>query len=275
MRLAQELQPALLLLENVPDIIRLGLDHIIETLCNQCNYELRWMVLGAHHLGAPHTRRRWFCLAIRRDAAAQDVLEQALSRLDAVDHRYPWDVQPHPPVMTLSVSTQRRQRCAALGNSVVPDCVRQAFHLLGRASAQTSKMWRSANRRPWPTHGICMRDADGVVEVRHWLPCLPLRTILDCQLVFDPDTYHNAKPRSKLQRTETLSGPTVARRWTTPRHGNVTASNVLTLRTLRDLPSQVRFERDTPDALRGGQISAEFVEYMMGYPIGWTELPEG
>lgn len=52
----------------------------------------------------------------------------------------------------------------------------------------------------------------------------------------------------------------------------VTASHVLTPRTLRDLPSQVRFERQTPEELRKGQLSPEFVEYMMGYPAGWTDV---
>lgn len=56
--------------------------------------------------------------------------------------------------------------------------------------------------------------------------------------MFDPTSFHSNKPRSKLQRMEAVPRPVAARRWTTPRHGNVTAANVLTLRTLRDLPTQ-------------------------------------
>jgi len=48
------------------------------------------------------------------------------------------------------------------------------------------------------------------------------------------------------------------------------AANVLTQRTVRDLPCQVRFERSTPDELRGGSVNPEFVEWLMGYPRGWT-----
>ena len=94
----------------------------------------------------------------------------------------------------------------------------------------------------------------------------------DKGLTFDPAVFSSDKPRSKLQRMDVVPGPVMARRWTTPRHGNVTAANVLTPRTLRDLPTQVRFERNTADELRSGQISPEFVEWMMGYSIGWTRL---
>ena len=60
----------------------------------------------------------------------------------------------------------------------------------------------------------------------------------------------------------------------TPRHGNVSDANILTERALRDLPSQVRFERTTRDELRGDQIAPEFVEYLMGFPIGWTHTED-
>jgi DNA (cytosine-5)-methyltransferase 1 len=64
-RLVEDLKPALVLLENVPDIVQLGMDTVVDSICKQEGYELRWMILGAHHLGAPHVRRRWFFLAIR------------------------------------------------------------------------------------------------------------------------------------------------------------------------------------------------------------------
>jgi hypothetical protein len=61
----------------------------------------------------------------------------------------------------------------------------------------------------------------------------------------------------------------VFRGWSTPRHSSHT-SNVITTRTCRDLPTQVRFERKTPDHLRRGVLNPEFVEWMMGYPKGYT-----
>lgn len=76
-------------------------------------------------------------------------------------------------------------------------------------------------------------------------------------------------------------------RFTTPRHGPVSAAHYLTVRGLRDLPTQIRFEQSTPDEVRTGQMTAEFVEYLIfssvftagnmelspGYPHGWTEVP--
>jgi DNA (cytosine-5)-methyltransferase 1 len=273
-RLVGELQPALLLLENVPDIVHLGMDTIVRSLCVAHGYELRWMILGAHHVGAPHVRRRWFCLAVRPDDAAYALVRTVCDRLEAEEASpaYAWDTVKPPPVMTLVEGRVRRTRCAALGNAVVPDCVRHAFRtLLRRRSRARPWMPGSAatGKRRWPLHGTCIVRA-GQVEVQQWKPELPVSPPLEMNLWFDPAVYRTGKPRSKLQTAVLLTLPVSARRWTTPRHGNVTAANVLTTRTLRDLPSQVRFERRTPDELRGGQISAEFVEYMMGYPIGWT-----
>ena len=97
---------------------------------------------------------------------------------------------------------------------------------------------------------------------------------VDHSLVFDPGVFKSAKKPSKLQTSPLVTKPITARRWATPRFGIVSAANYLTQRSLRDLPSQARFERSTPDGMRQGQISAEFVEYLMGYPIGWTEFTE-
>jgi hypothetical protein len=72
-------------------------------------------------------------------------------------------------------------------------------------------------------------------------------------------------------RARILRTPHHAQRFTTPRHTNVTAGKHLTERALRDLPSQLRFERGTPDDVRAGQVNPEFVEFLMGYPINWTQ----
>ena len=271
-RLVEDLKPALVLLENVPDIVQLGMDTVVDSICKQEGYELRWMILGAHHLGAPHVRRRWFCLAIRPDQSATAIAEKALCWLQSHPAPlYAWDSMQPPTAMTLTGGRTRRVRCAALGNAVVPDCVRYAFcSLLAFPSHTTPWVEKRRCKRTWPLHGTCKATVDGDLALHSWKPSFPQQQPMDMQLTFDPHTYQTGKPRNKLQTALLLELPVVARRWTTPRHGNVTAANVLTQRTLRDLPSQVRFERGTPDELRSGQISAEFVEYMMGYPIGWT-----
>ena len=61
-RLAEEVEPTFLFLENVPAIRTRGLDAVIEEL-TRLGYDLRWTMLSAEEVGAPHKRNRWFCLA--------------------------------------------------------------------------------------------------------------------------------------------------------------------------------------------------------------------
>lgn len=61
-RLATELKPAFLFLENVPAIRTRGLDIVIKEL-SRIGYDCRWTVVSAAELGAPHLRKRWFLLA--------------------------------------------------------------------------------------------------------------------------------------------------------------------------------------------------------------------
>lgn len=68
-RLAKEIKPTFLFLENVSAIRTRGLDRVIEEL-TEVGYDLRWCMLSASDVGAKHKRERWFLLAARRDALA-------------------------------------------------------------------------------------------------------------------------------------------------------------------------------------------------------------
>jgi DNA (cytosine-5)-methyltransferase 1 len=61
-RLAKELRPVFLFLENVPAIRSRGLDAVLKEL-TALGYDCRWTVISAASIGAPHKRERWFLLA--------------------------------------------------------------------------------------------------------------------------------------------------------------------------------------------------------------------
>ena len=61
-RLAQEIRPTFIFLENVPAIRTRGLPQVVRELA-AIRYSLRWGALSAFDVGAPHKRERWFCLA--------------------------------------------------------------------------------------------------------------------------------------------------------------------------------------------------------------------
>jgi len=62
MRLAQEVKPAFIFLENVPNIRTKGLDAVGGELAKR-GYDCRWGIVSAQEMGALHKRERWFLLA--------------------------------------------------------------------------------------------------------------------------------------------------------------------------------------------------------------------
>jgi hypothetical protein len=223
-----------------------------------------------------------------------------------------WSREPVPR-MTLDLDPSDMGRCRALGNAVIPDAVRYAFLYLwaggvkpgpelawrpalaaaGPAApilAEASEPMAAADVKAWPKDGIAYRNPaiPRAAALVHPLRDIP-RTAIGLRghgrkthpaltwapLVFSPHVYTPPDPTkvSAKRSTALLKAPVTKLLWCTPRYCNVTISTVLTERCLKDLPTQVRFEVHTPDALRGGRLNPAFVEWLMGYPTGWTEHP--
>jgi DNA (cytosine-5)-methyltransferase 1 len=66
-RIAGELRPRIVVLENVAAITARGLDAVLGTLA-ALGYDARWGGLRAAEVGAPHRRERWFCVCWLADA---------------------------------------------------------------------------------------------------------------------------------------------------------------------------------------------------------------
>ncbi|KAG5183000.1 S-adenosyl-L-methionine-dependent methyltransferase [Tribonema minus] len=252
-RVAQEFAPAFVFMENVPEVTSV-LKAVHEKM-NELGYDLRWCCLSAEAVGALHVRKRWFCLATKRGDSR--VLDRDIDGGVAMPD---WN-EAHEPKRLEPDSKQRKQRLALLGNSVVPRCVRAAFFHLWNAKDEGTPCAQ------YMMHG-CTRGAQvlscGPPPINS--PPPPLN------LVFDPSAFSTGKPPSVQCKRETVTDTAVRRsKWSTLRHGMTGACNVLTKRSMRDLPTQVRFEKGTTGD-RSWQMSAAFGEYLMGYPLGWTEL---
>ena len=61
-RLAKEIKPTFIFLENVPAIRTRGLGVVLREL-SEIGYDARWTVVSAEEVGAPHRRERFFLLA--------------------------------------------------------------------------------------------------------------------------------------------------------------------------------------------------------------------
>lgn len=69
-RLARELRPRFIFLENVPALAVRGLDRVLLEL-TALGFDSRWTIVSAAEMGAPHLRERWFLLAHARGERRQ------------------------------------------------------------------------------------------------------------------------------------------------------------------------------------------------------------
>jgi hypothetical protein len=77
---------------------------------------------------------------------------------------------------------------------------------------------------------------------------------------------------SRLKAESILTTIRTFRYWATPRASSVGGCVILTERGSKDLITQVRFERGTPDAHRGRAMSPAWLEWLMGFPEGYTAI---
>ena len=287
LRLADETACPMLFLENVANVLNLGMHDIAHELTTKRGYELRWCVVSAEDVGAPQLRSRWFCLAVRPGYAHRWARASKYQP-------HPWGAAQMPPRAAHTADNSTRASARLLGNSVVPDAVRYAFlYLLGGCEAspttlstpagfallpaavlrKAGKAGRAprrvftAGRLVWPRCGVLTSEDSAPVERRQ---PTPFRKPPRLSLVFDPKLFKTTKPPSELLSVPRLTGPATAGRWATPRHGCISAVNYITERTAHDLPTQVRFEASTKDRDRAGGVNPAFIEWLMGYQRGWT-----
>lgn len=81
-RVLREVRPGLVLLENVPDLVRRGLADVLASLA-EIGLAAEWDVFSAGGVGAPHLRRRVFVLACDTDSDGKPAfaLDDEVARL--------------------------------------------------------------------------------------------------------------------------------------------------------------------------------------------------
>jgi hypothetical protein len=274
-RLVDEIRPKFVFQENVPGVCGPSLDDIIASF-EKSGYDASWMVLPGYAVGAHHSRKRWFCLAVRKD------VREFTLRIPQKYERHDWSTESVPR-MQLDKSTwaEDKIRLSQLGNSVIPDVVRLAWMLMFTGFTKTpDELWNATELelvRPAPT-GIPLPAQgpgryygsyiDGVVE-KIKLPSGIIPQKPNLGLVLVPTSYVHDGP---LKATA-IEGSHSLPMWGTPRGGCLGPSNVLAKRSKHDLYTSVRFEQKTPDEVRGGVPNVRWVEWLMGFNhINWTEM---
>jgi len=138
-RLAQEIKPRYIFLENSNVIPTRGGAEIINSLTG-IGFECRWIVKEAREEGSPQIRKRWFCLAysngkpsIKTDQTSKPKQEKGRARIRSSRQDWRdlpssyWEKNQSPVLGMDDVIPFRVDRTRALGNSVCVEQTREAF----------------------------------------------------------------------------------------------------------------------------------------------------
>lgn len=291
LRLIERLRAPLVFMENVGSILVCNESRDYAAILakfSDMGYDLAWGVFTAEGIGAWHLRRRWYALAVRRDVPLSTL------RLSGSYGWYDWSRFASEKMMipTDRVGKDGRDRHEMLGNAVVPDCARVAFlYLWSRAELSSLHKIRAVE-------SVVIRPDTNKAAVPDWREGAPFpvfgesrsgkvyslpvpdfasaRQFGNVEFVLDPDVVTASDRRSPEYRQQSHGRQLVTRaqiytRYATPRFHNTNWCIKLTNRCCTDLPSQLRFARHIPDELRDGRVNPAFLEFLMGFPDGWTK----
>ena len=236
-------------LENSPMIVSRGLEEVVTRL-EARGFQMAWGVFSAREVGAPHLRRRWYCLAVK-------TIQLPLLRMGKRNTL--WDRERVPRVLEKTKTSMRElsTRAQVIGNSVVPECVRYAYNSLNLALQGNLTLSKSSSASV---------NVFSNGRSSHFHRPLVNITMPDVNLLVE-----------YMEHSQKYSS------WSTPIR-NIYAGINETVRAARMLATQILHDRETleyvrrttgtrvktSDMNRDWTINPEFVEWLMGYPPGWT-----
>ena len=160
-RLVGELQPRVVLLENVPGILSAGLGRVLGDLA-ALGYDAVWDCIPASAIGAPHRRDRWMCIAFPSAQAWPDSQADP-QRADANRQR------PHRAALHVAQTAKlcNQQECVAKSvGQILADtnaARRQECHVAAFTAEPRPFAWCiDAAGGFWSTEPNVGRVADGV-----------------------------------------------------------------------------------------------------------------
>lgn len=124
-------------MENSPNILNKGYEQLeADFICR--GYNIKYAVIAASDVGAPHRRKRWYAIAFRPGVDLHNMVLH-----DFVHHD--WSREPVKRVLKKdkSKNTAYNKRCERLGNSIVPHAAVFAWNVLCSGDSQTPQC------KPW------------------------------------------------------------------------------------------------------------------------------
>ena len=139
-RIISELQPRIAIMENVPNLLTLGMSEILGSL-SEIGYDAEWCIVSASQFGAPHLRKRIFIVAYssirkyrlciplqprREDSIISNIRTSGKNnrRLSEQMEQVYWKKTKTPsPICYLDDGIpDRLAKLRSLGNAIVPQC---------------------------------------------------------------------------------------------------------------------------------------------------------
>ena len=227
-------KPKIVLLENTPSMTsELG---FLSLHMSHRGYNMAWTNLPAFTAGSPQSRLRWWCLAWKKPAH----LTQFESRIAKLPSSHHW-LQELLPRTIRQRGLGHHARLKLLGNAIVPQCAILAYKFLLKELKH--------KKHPIAT---CYHKT-GFIDNQNtcYKLCDPTLVTPDLGLVLKGN---GLRIRKSL--------------WPTPRARKTGSCAILTDRCSRDLGTALNFEITTTP----GHTNPEWVEWLMGFPRGWTDF---
>ena len=142
LRLAKEIKPKFIFIENVPAITTRGGLQVVKEV-TKLGYDCRWCVISAASVGAMHKRNRWFLLCYSNGQPSEQAYPKTIAdeTREAAWGRSAGQCWPFASRDDWKKTVSEMGKCSdgisdhvarlrALGNAVVPQQVRRAFEIL-------------------------------------------------------------------------------------------------------------------------------------------------
>lgn len=279
-----KLHPSVVMLENSTGVLTTdgGANlRFIARNFERRGYDCQWTTCKASDVGLPHCRIRWFCLCVSRKhlRMPRNIKKSRAGNTNLVEGLVgpPPALGRMPPILAKRSRTYK-DRVFLLGNAVVPAVVQLAFARLSQIYAWSRSLDTEALNA---LSRLSKIGRTGIWRSGRAMPVHPFpnQEEPDHKIVLCPDNYQP----TGVRRAEITAPRIVANRhmriWPTPRASKPSHSNVLTMRTRRDLATAALFAcsvrgKAQPKAVKGQTVNPRFIEWLMGFPLGWTDVQQ-
>lgn len=202
-------------------------------------------------------------------------------KLPSFFHRNHWTMSSMPRLATPQASDSVA-RYTMLGNSIIPQVARLAFVRLytgfekyGISDVQRNQdiTFNASPSHKFSTVGVSHGfTLDGATH-RFGSPSIESKFTVHIH----PRQYAGSMRTSRRAILPAIQDTVVRHAFPTPRAHMWRNSSVLTLRTLRDLPTFALFAKQIQGVTQSAtskedKVNIRFVEWLMGYPAGYTEM---